>query len=289
MASCFHRIMNASRTPHGDFTDNTLAVIDALVYMRVSFGFRGADMSRLLGILAALVLAGCQQAPADAQLNDQSREEVREIVREYILENPEIIEEALIELQRRARMREMEDFYTAIDTHAEAIYDDARDPRLGPDDAAVTIVEFMDYRCGYCRVAGEWVASVRERYGDQVQIIFKEYPILGEDSVQASRAALAALRQGEEVYETFHMALINASGPLPGSRIDQLAALSGVDVARMREDMNNPEVMETISQTRSLGQVLGVSGTPFFIVNGTIIQGANALALEQALQEGLAG
>ena len=153
----------------------------------------------------------------------------------------------------------------------------------------MTIVEFMDYRCGYCRVAGEWVSSVRERYGDDVQIIFKEYPILGQESVEASRAALAVLRQGDDVYEAFHMSLINASGALPSSRIDQLAALSGVDVARMREDMDDPAIMAVIAQTRSLGEVLGVTGTPFFIVDGTVVRGANALALEQALQDGLAG
>lgn len=239
--------------------------------------------------LAAGLLAGCQQAPADAQLNEQSREEVEQIVREYILENPEIIEEALIELQRRARMAELQDFYTAIERNYAAIYEDERDPRLGPDNARVTIVEFMDYRCGYCRVAGEWVSSVRERYGDDVQIIFKEYPILGQESVEASRAALAVLRQGDDVYEAFHMSLINASGALPSSRIDQLAALAGVDVARMREDMDDPAIMGVIAQTRSLGEVLGVTGTPFFIVDGTVVRGANALALEQALQDGLAG
>jgi len=247
-------------------------------------------MTRVFGIvLAATLLLGCQQAPADAQLNDQSREEVREIVREYILENPEIIEDALIELQRRARQRELSDYYTAIDANQAAIYEDENDPRVGPDDASVIIVEFMDYKCSYCRVAAEWVESVRERYGDDVQFIFKEYPILGADSIEAARAALAAERQGEEVYAAFHYALVSASGPLPTSRIDQLASLAGVDVAQMREDMNAPEIMQHIGDVRALGQRMGVTGTPFFIVDGTVIQGANEMALEQALQDALNG
>ncbi|WP_300528521.1 DsbA family protein [Maricaulis sp.] len=246
-------------------------------------------MFRFFALIAAsIALISCQQPSANAQLDESDREEIREIVREYILENPEIIEEALIELQQRARQREFEAFYVAIEDNHDAIYDDERDPRLGPDNADVTIVEFMDYKCGYCRVAGEWVEDVRERYGDRVQFIFKEYPILGPESIEASRAALAAHNQGVELYERFHMALVSASGPLPGSRIDQLAELSGIDVEQMREDMADPAIMSHIGDVRRLGQVMGVTGTPFFIVNGAVIPGANTMGLENALQEALA-
>lgn len=246
-------------------------------------------MTRVFALIAAAFLLGCQQAPADAQLTDNQRDEVREIVREYIISNPEIIEEALIELQRRARDRELRNFYTSIEDNHDAIYADARDARIGPEDADIVIVEFVDYKCSYCRVASEWVDSVTERYGDRVQIIFKEYPVLGADSIEAARAALASLRQGTEAYRAFHHEMISASGPLPSSRIDSLAQLAGVDVARMREDMQDPEIMAQIGQVRSLGQVMGISGTPFFIVDGRVIPGANELGLEQALQAALAG
>lgn len=247
-------------------------------------------MLRLFAIFtAATIMFGCQQAPADAQLNDRSREEVGEIVRTYILEHPEIIEEALIELQRRAQAREMENVYAAIDRNAAALYGDERDPRFGGAAPEVTIIEFMDYKCSYCRVANQWVTDVNERYGDRVQFIFKEYPILGPESLEASRAALAALRQGPEVYELFHRSMINASGPLPATRIDQLAALAGIDVAQMRADMEDAAIMAHILDVRSLGQALDVSGTPFFIVDGVVVAGANELALEAALQTGLGG
>ncbi|MHA6288413.1 DsbA family protein [Maricaulis sp. CAU 1757] len=247
-------------------------------------------MTRIFAsIAAALCLIGCQQAPADAQsLDEQERNEVREIVRAYILENPEIIEEALIELQRRARQREMQATYDAVNANRGAIFNDPRDPRLGPDNADVVIVEFMDYKCSYCRVANSWVQEVREQYGDRVQFIFKEYPILGEDSLEAARAALAALRQGEAVYEAFHTAMINSSGPLPASRIDQLAALAGVDVERMRTDMQDEAILAHINQVRSLGSAMNVTGTPFFIVGDSVIPGANELALDQALAAALA-
>lgn len=246
-------------------------------------------MTRFAGIFAAaILLMGCQQGDASAQLSDTQREEVRDIVRDYILENPEIIEEALIELQRRARAREMQAAYDAVESQSEAIYNDPRDPRLGPEDADIVIVEFMDYKCSYCRVANDWVEDVREEHGDRIQFIIKEYPILGEDSLEASRAAIAALQQGTDIYEAFHNAMVSSSGPLPSERINQLARVSGVDVERMREAMESPAIMEHISQVRSLGQVLGVTGTPFFIVDGTIVSGANELALDQALQRALA-
>ena len=247
-------------------------------------------MLRLLAMIsAAALLAGCQQPPASAQLSDLQRDEVREIVRAYIIENPEIIEEALIELQRRAQARELDSYYAGIEARRADLYDDPRDARIGGTDPDVVIIEFMDYKCSYCRVANDWVTDVRDRYGDRVQFIFKEYPILGPDSLEAARAALAALRQGSEVYEIFHRAMINASGPLPAARIDQLATLSGVNVAQMRTDMEDEAIMAQIMDVRSLGQSLDIGGTPFFIVDGQVVPGANEMALEAALQAGLGG
>ena len=247
-------------------------------------------MMRVFASLAvAVLLAGCQPSGASAQISDSEREEVRQIVREYILENPEIIEDALIELQRRARVREMQATYDAVTAQSGAIYEDERDPRLGAQNADIVIVEFMDYKCSYCRVAASWVESVLEEHGDRVQFIIKEYPILGPDSEEAARAALAALRQGVDLYAAFHNAMVSSSGPLPENRINQLARVSGVDVEQMREDMEDPAIMDHIRQVRSLGSVLGVSGTPFFIVDGTIINGANEMALDDALNQALAG
>jgi protein-disulfide isomerase len=245
-------------------------------------------MHRFFAILAAsVVLLGCQQPAASAQLSQADQDEVRQIVRDYILENPEIIEEALIELQRRARAREMQSVYDALAANSDAIFNDPRDPRIGPDNPDVVIVEFMDYKCSYCRVAAAWVEGVQEEYGDRVQILYKEYPILGDDSTEAAVAALAALRQGEDIYAAFHLAMIRSSGPLPSARIDQLATVSGVDVARMRADMEDPEIMAHINQVRSLGRALNVTGTPFFIVDGVVIPRANEMALDQALAEAL--
>ena len=253
-------------------------------------------MKRVFAALAAaLAFAACSQDGADARQSSDSefteaeRAEIRELARDYILENPEIIEEALIELQRRARAREMEAYVASIERNADAIYNDPRDPAIGPEDADVVVVEFMDYKCGYCRIANRWVDTIREQHGDRVRFVFKEYPILGEESREAARAALAALRQGEELYFDFHTAMIQASGPLPSDRIDSFAAAAGIDVRQMREDMEDPAIEAQLEDVYRLGRMLGADGTPFFIVDGTPIPGANMEALNTALEAALEG
>jgi len=249
-------------------------------------------MFRVLYALAGAIFLISVAAPhADAQregLTEVERAEIGEVVRDYILENPEVIEEALIELQRRAQQRELDSYIMAIAAQGDAIYTDPRDPSIGPDDAPIVIVEFMDYKCGYCRVAARWVNSAMETHGGQIRFILKEYPILGEESREASRAALAALRQGEDEYFAFHNAMIQSSGPLPSGRIDNFAAVAGLDVDQMRRDMEDPAIDAQLEDIYRLGRTLGADGTPFFIVDGMPVPGANTQALEAALQRAIA-
>lgn len=145
----------------------------------------------------------------------------------------------------------------------------------------------MDYKCGYCRVASRWLETVLAENGDQVRLIFKEYPILGEESREAARAALAALRQGTDEYFAFHTAMIQSSGPLPSGRIDNFASLAGLDVDQLRRDMNDPAIDAQLEDVYRLGRMLGADGTPFFIIDGMPVPGANTQALEAALAAAL--
>ncbi|QNL18583.1 DsbA family protein [Hyphobacterium sp. CCMP332] len=242
-----------------------------------------AFFAALTGLFAMLVFAAPATAQSDSEFTEAERAEIESMIGDYILENPEIIEEALIELQRRARQRESEATSSAIRANADLIYSDARDPSIGPDDAPIVIVEFMDYKCGYCRIASEWVAEARQAYGDQIRFVFKEYPILGEESRVAARAALAALRQGEDVYWRFHTAMVQSSGPLPQGRIENFARLAGVNVPQMLEDMDDPAIQQHIEQVYALGRAIGAEGTPFFIINGRAVPGANRDMLDELL------
>lgn len=247
-----------------------------------------AFLAALTGLLAMLAFTSPASAQSDNEFSDAQRAEIRDMIGDYILENPEIIEEALIELQRRARQRETEAMMGAIQANADLIYHDERDPSFGDEDAPIVIVEFMDYKCGYCRIASQWITEAREAYGEHIRFVFKEYPILGTESREAARAALAVLRQGDDVYWRFHTAMIQSSGPLPAGRIENFARLAGADIEQMQEDMADPEIQTHIEQVYALGRALGADGTPFFIINGRPIPGANRDALDQALANEIA-
>lgn len=239
---------------------------------------------------AALLAAACN--PADTPANGQearSDAEIEQIVRRYILENPEIIEEALIELQSRAQARERQGTMQAVEANADAIYASAGDPVIGPDDARATIVEFFDYRCPYCHMTNDWLQSVIADHGGDVRVIFKEFPVLGEQSTLAARAAMAVWEQGEDVYLAFHDALMSASGPLPAERIDEIAEDAGADVEAMRAAMDSEAVTAHLDAVRALAREIGISGTPFFIIGGDIIPGADIARLETALDRALNG
>ncbi|MGJ3231532.1 MAG: DsbA family protein [Oceanicaulis sp.] len=248
-------------------------------------------MRRLFAALAfSLAVAACSRADdASAQTDGAplDRAEIEQIVRSYILENPEIIEEALIELQLRARQREMQGQADAVQSQADRIFDDARDPVAGRADAPITVVEFFDYRCPYCTMTNDWVQTTLEEHGDQVRFVFKEFPINGAASLEAARAALAVWRLQPDLYTDLHDRMMSASGPLPSQRIDEIARDVGVDVSAMRAEMESEEITAHLQDTRQLAQSIGRVGTPFFIVDGEIVNGADLDALERLLGEAL--
>ena len=245
---------------------------------------------RFIPALAAVLVFAC--APADQaearQSSDLSRTEIEEIVRTYLVQNPEVIEEALIELQRRRRDAEQMAQVNAVEAYREAIYEDPRTPVVGSQEPLVTVVEFVDYRCSFCTISNEWVQRTLDEHASEVRFIFKEFPLRGPESLESARAALAVWKLQPETYAGFHNALINASGPLPSERINALAQLSGVDVDAMREAMGDEAISIHLEEVRALGRDIGVRGTPFFIVGGEIIPGADLEALESALNAALA-
>jgi protein-disulfide isomerase len=236
---------------------------------------------------AAFGLTACgESGAASAQ---PERAEIETIVREYILDNPEIIEEALIELQIRAMERERAAQVQAVAENASAIYEDPRTPVVGSPDADVRIVEFFDYKCGYCARTNEWVQQTMERHGDRVAFVMKEYPVLSAESRRAALAAVAVDRQAPDKYFAFHNALYEVSGPISDERIDAIARELGLDVERLRADMRSEDVTGYVADMRALGADLGVTGTPFFIINGDVVPGADIATLDRLLAEALDG
>lgn len=233
---------------------------------------------------AALTLGACGDGRAQV-----SEDRVRNIVRDYLMENPELIREALIELQTREQASAQEAVRTAAVSLTPEIVSDPRVPAIGPEDAKVTIVEFFDYNCSYCQLAASWIQDTLEAHPNDVRVVFRDYPILNSrtgTSIEAAEAALAAANQGK--FKEMHFALYGASGGVTSEQIDQIAQEAGVDVAQMRADMESSNYGELFADNMVLGEQIGIEGTPFFMVGDRIVAGADIEKLEESLEAELA-
>lgn len=210
----------------------------------------------------------------DTAFSELEKEEIRNTVREYLIENPTVIVEALEVLQERQQLAEQQGSSGALAANMESLLNDRRDPSIGNPDASVTVVEFFDYQCPYCkRMADDLVELVAE--DPDLRIVFKEFPVFGDGSTLATRAALAADKQGK--YTEFHLAMMNLRGAPSDSTIARLADRYGLDVERLRRDMASDEIEAAIQANYRLAQQIGVRGTPAFVVGDQLIPGAMSL------------
>ncbi len=240
-----------------------------------------------LSPLLALLAGGLLLLPACAQGRNPDRAEMERIVREYILANPEIIEEALIALTEKEKQNEAIALQAAISDNWDKLYSLPTDYSVGPADAPVTVVEFFDYRCGFCKRSAQWASQLPEAYDGQVRVVFKELPIFGGISETAARAALAAGRQDK--YLEMHLALMNirSNDELTEQKIDELAREIGLDVQKMRSDMASPAIREQLADMESLGRALRVNGTPAFFIGNEHVAGADTRRIEQVIASAL--
>jgi len=234
-----------------------------------------------------LMTASCAEAGPQANL---SKAEIEEIVKEYLLENPEVIRDAIINLQEKELAEEQANYRESIVSAKDALENDPRDPVIGPKNAKITIVEFFDYNCGFCKRATPWVEEAVKTYGDDIRVVFKELPILDQrtnTSRLASRAALAAQRQGK--YAEMHFALMSQQR-LSGDIIRETAQEIGLDMRKYEADMADATIEQHINDTLQLADRLpALTGTPFFVIGDEYISGADTGRLEQIVKEKLKG
>jgi protein-disulfide isomerase len=232
-------------------------------------------MRLLRTALPAILLALVSVFPAGAgdSLTPEQKGEIQEIVREYLLENPEVLIESVKAHQARQEEEQLL-LRKATLAHAKAALEqNGVSPVIGAPDGDVTIVEFMDYRCGYCKQVFPAVRDLIEKDGN-IRYVVKEFPILGPDSVVASRAALAVWRIEPEKYFEYHTALMAARGGMNEKRVLAIAEEVGLDANRVGEEMKSPEITKQIEDTHQLANQLGIRGTPAFVIGGELIPGA---------------
>lgn len=239
-------------------------------------------MTRMLRLTAALLFTAAAALPGHA-LSEKDKDEVRAVVKQYLIENPEIIEEALNELKRKQEESETLASKAAISENAGAIFRSEADLVAGNKAGKVTMVEFFDYNCGYCKRAMGDVMKMVETDGD-LRLVMKELPILGPGSVYAAKAALASRQQGK--YWEYHLALMKHEGRMDEASALAVAAQVGLDVEKLKKDMESPDVASVINATSDLANKLNIGGTPAFIIDETLIPGAIGYeGLAAAVQE----
>jgi protein-disulfide isomerase len=230
-------------------------------------------MRTLLTILPALLLTAVLPGSGWAEMSAAEREEFRSEVREYLLENPDILNEMVALLEERQRDETAALDGSRVSAAADRLFEDGFSFVGGNPEGDVTVVEFLDYQCSFCRRAHPDVRALIEA-DPGIRWIVKELPILGPGSVEASRAAVATLiAEGPESYARLNAELMAADGPLTSERIDAALAEVGLDPTAVRAGMDDPEVGRRIEATRALATELGVEGTPSFVFGDRMLRG----------------
>ncbi|WP_050523814.1 DsbA family protein [Pseudorhodobacter wandonensis] len=222
----------------------------------------------------ALALALASPVLAQSKMTDAERTDFRAEVRAYLMENPEVLMEAIGVLEERRNADAAANDVALLATNADEIMNDPASWVGGNPDGDITLVEFMDYRCGYCKKAFEEVSELISSDGN-IRFVVKEFPILGPQSELAARFAIAVLQvEGAETYEKAHNALMVMKGDVTDESLAALGAEVGVkDMAAIVARMNAPEVTSVIEANRALAQRLEVNGTPTFVIDETLVRG----------------
>lgn len=221
--------------------------------------------------------------PLTGALTPEQTKAVEQIVHDYLLRNPQVILDAVEKLEQQRHDEAQQAAKSVIAERRDQLLHDPDSPVAGNPNGNVTIVEFFDYRCPYCKQVEPSLAQLRHD-DRQLRFVYKEFPILGPDSVVASHAALAARKQNK--YQQLHDALIGARGRLDEPTVLKIAGEAGLDVQRLKKDMQSPDIDRIISRNMELARALGINGTPGFIVGDQLVPGAvDKEALEKLVAE----
>lgn len=240
-----------------------------------------ASTSLCFAMLTAPVLAFDINAMSDAE-----REVLREEIRAYLMDNPQVILESVNQMEAQKAEQQAQDDVALVAANADALFEDGYSWIGGNPEGDVTVVEFLDYRCGYCRKAHDEVAQLLESDGD-IRLIVKELPILGEASTVSSRFAIATKQiAGDAGYKAVHDALMSFGGDPSAAALGRIAAGLDLDAEAILAHMSSEEVSNEISQTRALAQRLQISGTPTFVMGDQLVRGYVPLnAMQQIVSE----
>lgn len=209
-----------------------------------------------------------------------SSDEFDRRIHDYLTRHPEVIAEAARSLQQRQAASGADELKAIVAAHSDEIFHDAASPVGGNPKGDVSVVEFFDYNCPYCR-ANAPIVQEAQRGDPQLRLVYKEFPILGPNSEFAARAALASIKQGK--YVAFHEALYSSKGPATEETVMDVAKSIGIDTTQLRKDMEDPAVKGSIEHNLELARTLRITGTPSFVIGDQLHIGLTDLGTLQAL------
>jgi len=226
-------------------------------------------------LISALACAFLAIAPARplgaAEITPEQRKAIEAIIHDYLMQNPDVLIDALREAEAKANSEADVKATQVLRDRRHEVFDDPATPVGGNPKGDVTVVEFFDYRCPYCKQVHPAIQKLLDQ-DPKLRFVYKEFPVLGEQSDIAAHAALAARLQGR--YEPFHNAMMAAKGQITEELVYRIAGSIGLDVDRLKRDMTDPEIDRALSANRSLAKALDLRGTPGFIIGDHIVPGA---------------
>lgn len=221
-------------------------------------------------LLSILLLWSVGPSVSAAEFNDSQRKEMESIIRDYLLANPDLLREMGQLLEQKEKLAEEEQRKGGLASNAEQIFRDKTDFVAGNPKGNVTMVEFFDYNCGWCKKGFPEVMSLLGE-DKELRFVLKEFPIFGEDSEYAARAAIAAAKQGK--YWELHVAMFQHEGKLAKDSVDEIATGLGLNMEQLKKDMEDPATADILVRNRNLAQSLAINGTPAFIIDDKLVPG----------------
>ena len=218
-------------------------------------------------IAICIVLTTMVPSLARADLDATDRATLNSIIEDFIRNNPEIVRDTLIALATREEAERKQ-------TGLAKVRDDQGDPVMGNANGSITLYEFSDYNCGYCKRVFEPIQQL-VRDNPDVRLVIKEFPILSQSSLVAAKAAIAAEMQGK--FGDYHIAMMTYRGQITDAVVMRMAAQAGVDIEQLKSDMESPKTMAIIQRTREAAAALEINGTPGLVVGDTVVPGAIGL------------
>jgi protein-disulfide isomerase len=230
----------------------------------------------LLSAALALALCGAPWAASAESFSDGQRGEIETIIKSYLVSHPEVLEEAMGELQKRQVAAEAAKHEASIAQNSTTIFNSPRGVVLGNKDGDVTFVEFFDYNCGYCKRAMADMLDLLKS-DSKLKVVLKEFPVLSQGSVEAAQVAVAVRMQAPQKYLDFHQKLLGGRGPADKAHALAVAKDLGLDMSRIEKDMASPEVKATIEENFKLAEDMGMNGTPSYVIGKQVVVGAVGL------------